>query len=88
MSVGGRLIEILPMRLPESGREVLRLWVVDRPSGSPGFNDETCVYAQPQESLPAIGDEVWWQSGKIYFDRDRQHLVKVGYSFTAPGSQS
>jgi hypothetical protein len=86
MSVGGRLIEILPMRL-EDGRDVLRLWVVDCPHGAPGFNDETCVYVEPQESLPAIGDQVWWQAGRIYFDGDRQHLVKVGYSFAAPGSR-
>lgn len=86
MSVGGRLIEIIPMRL-EDGDDVLRLWVVDRSSGSPGFNDETCVYAKPQEKLPAIGDQVWWQSGKIYFDGDCQHLVKIGYSFATPGDR-
>lgn len=86
MSVGGRLIEVLPVRL-ESGRDVVRLWVVDRAHGSPGMNDETCVYAEPQDSMPAIGDEIWWQSGQIMFDADRQKLRKVGYSFAAPGSR-
>jgi len=86
MSVGGRLIEVLPMRL-EDGTSVVRLWVVDRSHGSPGMGDETCVYAEPQESMPAIGDEIWWQSGRVMFDGDRQTMRKVGNSFAAPGSR-
>lgn len=83
MSVGGRLIEIVPHTLtdkdnPTFRREVLRLWVVDR------TGDESVVYAVPQTDLPVIGDEVWWSGGKIYFDGDRKHLVKVGYSTSAP----
>ena len=81
MSVGGRIIEIQPMRLMESGSDVVRLWVVDR------NGDETCVYAEPQTRMPALGEEVWWQSRRIYFDGDRQHLEKVGYSFSAPGTR-
>lgn len=81
MSVGGRLIDMTPMRLAESGRAVVRLWVVD------SYSAEVCVYAEPQESMPALGDEIWWQSGRIMFDRDRQTLRKVGYSFSAPSSQ-
>ncbi|WP_107351958.1 hypothetical protein [Methylobacterium sp. Leaf361] len=84
MSVGGRLIEILPMRLPDSGTDVLRLWVVAKNAGGPGVHDEICVYAEPQENLPKLGDEVWWQGRRIYFDGDRQHLVRIGYSFPAP----
>ncbi len=89
MSVGGRLIEILPMHA-EDGDEVLRLWVVGQPRSPCGVGDETCVYAKPQESLPKLGDEIWWQCGKIYFDGDRQHLKKVGFSFAprpAPDGQ-
>lgn len=78
MSVGGRLIEILPMTL-DDGDSVIRLWVVDRQG------DETCVYSEPQDVMPELGDDIWWQCGRIYFDRDRQHLKKVGYSFSAPG---
>lgn len=74
MSVGGRLIEILPMRL-ENGTDVLRLWVVATDVGGPGVHDELCVYAEPQVLLPKIGDEVWWQGRWIYFDGDLQHLV-------------
>lgn len=81
MSVGGRLIEILPMTCPEDGASVVRLWVTDR------NGDETCVYAEPQDSLPGLGEEVWWQCRRIYFDGDRQHLTKVGFSFAAPGSR-
>jgi hypothetical protein len=85
MSVEGRLLEITPHRF-DDGHEVLRLWVVATNAGGPGVHDEVCVYAEPQESLPAIGDSVWWQSGRIYFDNDRQHLKKVGYSFSAPSA--
>lgn len=77
MSVGGRLIEIRPMR-HEGGDDVLRLWVVDRQG------DETYVYAAPQDSVPKLGDEVWWQAGRIIFDGDRQTLRKVGFSFAPP----
>lgn len=87
MSVGGRLIEILPMRLPESGRDVVRLWVVDRPYSPGGIGDETCVYAEPAEIMPKLGEVVWWQSGRIYFDQDRRELKKVGFSFPAPGDR-
>ena len=81
MSVGGRIIEIRAMSVKTddgADRCVARLWVVDR-NGT-----ETCVYAEPAEVMPALGDEVWWQSGKIFFDGDKRHLVKVGYSFQAP----
>lgn len=80
MSVGGRIIEIKPMTLRrDSGAicNVVRFWCVDR------NGDETCVYAAPAEILPGLGDEIWWQSGKIYFDHDRQHLNKIGNSFDA-----
>ncbi len=87
MSGGGKLIEILPMRL-ESGRDVLRLWVIDARHCSPGFGAETCLYAEPQESLPALGDTIWWGGERwIMFDNDRQQMTKVGYSFAAPGSR-
>lgn len=82
MSVGGRVIEIAHHKL-EDGMPVMRLWVVDRDG------TETCVYSHqaPPEGLPHIGEEVWWQAGRIYFDRDRRHLTKVGYSFAAPGTR-
>ena len=80
MSVGGRLIEMRPYTLrdrdnPAFSRDVLRLWVVDR-SG-----DETIVYADPSaDVLPVIGDDIWWQAGKIYFNQDKNSLVKIAYS--------
>lgn len=75
MSVGGSIIEIKPMKLLETGQDVIRLWVVDR------NGEETCVYAYPANHMPNLGDAIWWQAGKIYFDGDRKRLVKVGYSF-------
>lgn len=80
MTVGGRLIEIQPMTvLTDSGkrREVVRLWAVDR------GGDETCVYVEPGSPvMPKLGDEVWWQAGKVFFDKDLKHLIKVGGSFS------
>lgn len=88
MAGGGKLIEILPMRL-ESGKDVLRLWVISTNAGGPGVHDETCVYAEPQDNLPALGDTIWWGGERwIMFDNDRQQMTKVGYSFAAPGSRS
>lgn len=81
MSVGGKIIEKVPKTL-EDGRHVIRYWVVDE--YRPGWFDETCVYAEPSESEPRLGDEIWWQAGKIYFDADKQQLTKVGYSFNPP----
>lgn len=81
MSVGGRVVEIGPHVLRDADnsgyhRNVIRLWIVD---GA----DETIVYAEPNVEMPRLGENVWWQSGKIMFDQDRQHLVKVGYSHSA-----
>ncbi|MDR7037358.1 hypothetical protein J2X36_002105 [Methylobacterium sp. BE186] len=75
--VGGKLIEIMPMRL-RSGRDVLRLWVVET---QPGYEGECAVFCEPTDRLPALGDTIWWQGREILFDRDRQKLRKVGYSF-------
>ena len=85
MSVGGKLLEIKPMRL-DSGREVVRLWVIATDAGGPGVHDEVCVYAEPQASMPKLGEGVWWQGGQIMFDGDRQTLRKVGFSFPAPAA--
>ena len=82
MSVGGYIIEIRPMVLVESGTEVVRLWCMET------NGDEICVYAQPASVMPQLGDHVWWSSAKLYFDHDRRHLNKVGYSFSAPRKET
>lgn len=67
--VGGKVIEI-------TGN---RIWVVgigpDEPHELAVFyeNDLNC-------KLPVLGEEIWWQSGRIYFAKDRLSLRKVGYS--------
>ena len=83
MSVGGHIIEIQPMVItagshPGVPTPVKRLWCMDR-SG-----DETCVYAEDYGAGdgPVVGDEVWWQAGRIFFDQDRRTVRKVGYSFS------
>jgi hypothetical protein len=78
--VGGRIIEIRPMRImagtyPGKLTDVVRLWVRNEP------DDECAVYAEPANCMPKLGDEIWWQAGRIFFDKDRRSLRKVGYSF-------
>ena len=75
--VGGRLIEISYL-----GDCIVRLWCVGSQSGE--LFDECCVHAEvPYDGvMPALGDEIWWQSGKIYFDGDKRYLVKVGNSYS------
>lgn len=72
--VGGRLIEIA--HLTGSNPAVYRLWCVDG-------NDECAVrvHVHPEDTLPELGQEVWWQSGKVYFNKDRNTLPKVGNSY-------
>ena len=84
MSVGGRILEIKPHILRDQDDEfykknVLRIWVID----STYSNDETFIYAEPQKILPKIGENIWWQGKKIFFDNDKQHLTKIGYSHPA-----
>lgn len=73
--VGGSIIEIMPYRL--DGVDVMRLWVIDS-----NYNDECIVYAAPfeRDDGPDIGETIWWQDGKIFYDGDRLFLKKIGYS--------
>lgn len=91
MSVGGKIIDIREMTItagdyPGKPTRVKRLWCLDARNG---YNDETCVYAEwyPDGTGPKLGDEVWWQSGKIFFDGGRQYLRKVAYSFSPPKNE-
>ncbi len=86
MSVGGRIIEIQPMQItagihPGRKQDVVRIAVMDR-------HDETCVYAEPAEFMPKLGDEIWWQGDRIFFDNDRRWLKKIAYSFTPPWNKA
>ena len=68
--VGGWIIEIAPVRDGQS-----RLWCVDR------NGDECAVNVENAPAMPLLGDEVWWQAGKVFWDGDRRQLRKVGYSY-------
>ncbi|WP_152045452.1 hypothetical protein [Aureimonas psammosilenae] len=86
MSVGGRIIEKLPMALtdrehPALRKDVVRYWVLDT---SGGVHDEVCVYADPAAVEPQLGDAIWWQGGRIFFNNDESWLRKVGFSFQPP----
>lgn len=76
MSVGGTIIEMTPVTL-ESGAAVIRLRVMDMTYG-----DETHVHAAPWPAGlgPSLGEAVWWQGGKIYFNQDRCSVEKIGNS--------
>lgn len=71
--VGGRIISILP-----KGEGVTQLWCVEAQGGS---TQECAVDVQNAPAMPLVGDEIWWQSGKVYWDRDRRHLTKIGNSY-------
>ncbi len=73
--VGGTVIEAARMRT-EGGRDVVRLWCVDK-------MDECAVYADPAsaDGVPKVGDRIWWQGRDIYFDGDRKTARKIGFSF-------
>ena len=66
------------------GSKVL-LWGVERHAP----HDECGVYIASDGEIPAVGDDVWWQAGKVYWTpanrlfRDRP-LRKIGYSSSGP----
>lgn len=69
--VGGKIIEIRHDRADK-----VRLWCMDRDG------DECAVYVKPgADGLPNLGDEIWWQSGKVYFNKDKSSAQKLGFSF-------
>lgn len=72
MSVGGHIIDLAHVTHPDTGAPLTRYWVVDR------GRDESVVHAERAEVEPCLGDEIWWQAGRIYFDGDRRSLRKVG----------
>lgn len=83
MSVGGRIIERRPFTTEDGPASITRYWVMDR------NGDETVVYAKGfhmGSSGPQEGEEIWWQSGRIYFDGDKQWLEKYSASGPAPGT--
>lgn len=76
MCVGGRIIEIADGFVNQANlKRVVRIWVMDR------NGDECCVYAEEAAVMPLLGDQVWWQSNKVYFMGDTAFLKKVGASF-------
>lgn len=71
--VGGFIISIEEIR-----PGVTQLWCVEAQNGS---QDECAVDVKTEAAMPLVGDEIWWQSGKVYWDRDRRTLEKVGNSY-------
>lgn len=71
--IGGRLIEIT-----EISPGVTRLWCVG--TGCEEW-DECAVHVETAPEMPRLGDMIWWQGGKVYWDQDRRHLRKIGFSY-------
>jgi len=78
--VGGKLIEVKRMG------DRVRLWCVG--TGCECWDETAVIAAMPSDGvLPSIGDMIWWQSGKIFFDKDRRNLLKIGNSFDPPNDE-
>lgn len=69
--VGGWIIEIIPSDIAGE----TQITCVDR------AGDERCVIVETTHTMPLLGDEIWWQAGKVYWDKDRRQLRKIGNSF-------
>ena len=74
--VGGKIIENINEIL-EGGQCVRRLWVVD----THHLFDECAVYAESAADCLEIGEEIWWQGGKIFARQDKLVFEKIAYSF-------
>lgn len=78
MSVGGFLIEMRPMRLSESGRDVVRLWCMDR------HGDEVCVkttnplFSRETGMWEAPGEMTWCESSHVDDDCGPSHWKPFG----------
>jgi len=75
MSVGGNIVSKIVKILDESKQEVVCYTCKD------SDGDLVCVYGARQTNEPRVGEKIWWQGRVIYFNNDKQRLVKVGYSF-------
>lgn len=86
MTVGGHIIERRPITL-EGGKAAVEYRVMDQAHARDGRQpDECCVCAEPADVEPGLGDEIWWQAGKIFFDSDKRWLTKIGFSYSPEGS--
>jgi hypothetical protein len=74
--IGGKVIDVA-RRIDRTA-----LWCLDHRTG-----DECHVYISPTDDVPALGDDVWWQAGKVYWTpADRRFtdrpLTKVSYAWS------
>jgi hypothetical protein len=82
--IGGKIIQIA------RHGDRIELWCVDPHDASgvskTGIHDEcrVSVYTEDYDA-PAVGDDVWWQAGKVYWTPANRRfvdkpLIKAGYS--------
>lgn len=79
--IGGWIICIT-----HKGPDVTRLWCVETPRDIWCVN-ECCVDVRNASEMPSVGDNIWWQAGKVYWDNDSKYLEKVGYSYKPHSNQ-
>jgi hypothetical protein len=80
----GVIIEITRHWDEAADAELCRVWFCDALPGAGAFGVETCIYAEIAEHMPVVGQHIWIDEGRIYFDGLRRHLIAVGNSFPAP----
>ena len=84
--VGGYVIENIITNISDKaidleGDCVRRLWAIDR------NGDESAVYASSEQAkFVEPGDQIWWQSGTIYWSNQKGSLKdipiqKIRFSF-------
>lgn len=64
--VGGTIIDIT------HANGAVKLWVCSD-------EGEACVHVEDDRGigLPHMGEIVWWQGGRVFFDRDRRSAKKL-----------
>lgn len=75
--VGGKVIEVTRLKPGE-----VRLWVTGCREGEWGQDLAVHVVENGRVGLPALGEEIWWQAGIVYFGpHDSRRLRKIGDSY-------
>ena len=72
MSGQGKVREVFRTEVPNDRRDAIQL-TTDAPV------KECAIFIAPQDPLPAIGDEIRWTTGHVYWAGRK--LRKLGYAF-------